>query len=80
MALKCNHTTNKELEMERLKIRFSEATDLKLDDLASKSELNKSDIARAAMAFGIDKIQMLLANGSEANKDFLKVEALKAKQ
>ncbi len=66
--------------MERLKIRFSDTTDLQLDDLASKSDLNKSDIARAAMAFGIDKIQMLLANGSEANKDFLKIEALKARQ
>lgn len=80
MALQCNHAINKELKMERLKIRFSDTTDLQLDDLASKSDLNKSDIARAAMAFGIDKIQMLLANDSESNRDFLKVEALKARQ
>lgn len=66
--------------MERLKVRFSETTDLKLDDLASKSELSKSDIARAAMAFGISKIECLLANGSEQNNDFLKLEALKARQ
>ena len=66
--------------MERLKIRFSDTTDLKLDDLASKSELSKSDIARVAMSFGINKIEMLLSNQSEANNDFLKVEALKARQ
>jgi len=64
--------------MERLK--FSDSTDLKLDDLASVSSVSKSDLARIAMRRGINELEKILSNKRPSTDDQLKIEALKAKQ
>lgn len=68
--------------MKPLDVRFRDTTELKLRDLAEKSGMSKSDIARIAMMWGINDLTNVIAKGeiNSVKLSSLKVEALKAKQ
>lgn len=66
--------------MERLKVRFSDSTDLKLDDLSDSLGLSKSQIARAAMQIGLKSILSVSAREKVEAYNLIKIEDLKAKQ
>lgn len=66
--------------MKPLDIRFPESKELKLKDLAEAVDLNKSDLGRIAMEWGLERLTAVISNKNEVTNDFLKIEALKAKQ
>lgn len=66
--------------MKPLDIRFPKTKDLKIDELANQTELNKSDLGRIALSWGLEKLTAVISNKNEVTDDFLKLEALKAKQ
>ena len=66
--------------MKPLDIRFPKTKDLKIDELAKQTELNKSDLGRIALSWGLERLTAVISNKNEVTNDFLKLEALKAKQ
>lgn len=65
--------------MKPLDVRFSEVTKLKISDLGDSLDLFKSDIARAAMAIGLEKLQALAARDAKEAKSQVSIYNLKSK-
>jgi len=67
--------------MERLKVRFSDSTDLKLGDLSSVTGNSKSDVARAAMQIGLsflDCYEDSKESSSVLLANFIKLKSLES--
>ena len=59
IALYCSHKLKKGAEMEKLNVRFPDTAKLKINDIGEALDLFNSDIARAALMIGLEKIQSL---------------------
>ena len=65
--------------MKPLDVRFSDLTKLKISDLGDSLDLFKSDVARAAMAIGLEKLQALAARDAKEAKSQVSIYNLRSK-
>lgn len=66
--------------MKPLNIRFSDGQQLQVSDLADCIGTTNSDIARAALALGMNQIKELAARNKESAQELVAINAFKAKQ
>ena len=72
-------STNREMYMKMLPVKFSDTQTLKIKDLVSVVGIDNSKIARAAMRLGLMQIQALAARDLEKAKDLVLVNDARAK-
>ena len=65
--------------MEKLNVRFSDQQKRKISDLSDCLDLFSSDVARAAMAIGLEKLQALAARDAKEAKNQVSIYNLKSK-
>ena len=63
--LYCSHRLKKGTEMEKLNVRFPDVANLKINDIGEALDLFNSDIARAALFLGLEKLQHLAARDKQ---------------
>lgn len=66
--------------MKPLNIRFSETQQLQVSDLSDTIGTTQSDIARAALALGMQQIKELAARQIDSAQELVAIQAFKAKQ
>lgn len=66
--------------MKPLNIRFSTTQQLQVSDLADTCGTTQSDIARAALALGMNQIKELASRNLESAQELVAINAFKAKQ
>lgn len=64
--------------MKPLDIRFSEVQKLQISDLSDTLMVTKSEVARAALLIGMEKIRALAAQNKAKGIEFVKINATKA--
>ena len=72
-------STNREMYMKMLPVKFSDTQTLKIKDLVSVVGIDNSKIARAAMRLGLIQIQALASRDLEKAKDLVLVNDARAK-
>lgn len=65
--------------MKMLNVRFSEAQQLVIDDVASTLNMTNSDIARAALYIGLNEIKAIASKDTDRGIEFASLNAVKAK-
>lgn len=65
--------------MKMLNVRFSDAQQIKLDEIASYLGMSNSDIARAALFIGLNEIKSIANKDSDRGIEFASLNAVKAK-
>ena len=66
--------------MKPLNIRFSDSQQLQVLDLSDAIGTTQSDIARAALALGMQQIKELASRNLESSQELVAIQAFKAKQ
>ena len=66
--------------MKPLNIRFSETQQLQVSDLSEAIGTTQSDIARAALALGMQQIKELASRKLDSAQELVAIQAFKAKQ
>ena len=66
--------------MKPLNIRFSETQQLQVSDLSDAIGTTQSDIARAALALGMQQIKELASRKLDSAQELVAIQAFKAKQ
>ncbi len=66
--------------MKPLNIRFSETQQLQVSDLSDTIGTTQSDIARAALALGMQQIKELASRKLDSAQELVAIQAFKAKQ
>lgn len=66
--------------MKPLNIRFANRQELEIKDLGDSIGTTNSDIARAALALGMNQIRELAARNLEAAQELVAINAFRAKQ
>lgn len=65
--------------MKMLNVRFSEAQQLKVDDIAKTLGMSNSDISRAALYIGLNEIASIASKNTDRGIEFASLNAVKAK-
>jgi len=66
--------------MKQLGVRFSDSAELQIKDLAESLGLSGSEVARAALSIGVQKLKLIGSNDVESAQSLVLMEDLKAKQ
>ena len=66
--------------MKPLNIRFSETQQIQVSDLSEAIGTTQSDIARAALALGMQQIKELASRKLDSAQELVAIQAFKAKQ
>lgn len=65
--------------MEKLNVRFPDVANLKINDIGEALDLFNSDVARAALFLGLEKLQHLAARDKQEAINLVVAENIKHK-